>query len=318
MAIVDAYLATIQGNGMPNVYPIPAPSRYQPINVFGVEHLQKAGLDNNGNICCHLSILLCFHRMQLLPFLCNSRIVASGNVLNWPALILKKMLEALPSTQSFCPYNFLTSWNSENRVPVLQMYDDLTILDSILDQIPFSSSASSMPTFTKFKVSYCCPGCGTNVQGKEHWLEKSFAVVPMLPLPSDGRQVSVEDCMSAFLNEPEYTMCTEAGCNTRVPGKLIVEKGHFTIVLMKRYASVTTVLRNKLLQGTGRMDILGNLLSVISRRGSQRRAHFVSYHGVSGRWFLNNDHHQVAQVQYHPFNKPDFLESPDLMCYKTN
>ena len=143
MAIVDAYLATIQGNGMPNVYPIPAPSRYQPINVFGVEHLQRAGLDNNGNICCHLSILLCFHRMQLLPFLCNSRIVASGNVLNWPALILKKMLEALPSTQSFCPYNFLTSWNSENRVPALQMNDDLTILDSILDQIPFSSSASS-------------------------------------------------------------------------------------------------------------------------------------------------------------------------------
>ena len=300
------------------MYNIPGQARCHPIQSFNVAHLQQQGLDNTGNICAHISLLLCMHRMQLVQYLDHSRIVINGNVLHWPALVLNKILLAMPSSTSFCPHNFLTSWNSDGLTPALVGYDDLMIADNVLSKVPFTFSSSNIPLFTKFLLRYTCPGCGIAVE-KEVWNEKTFAVVPMLPLPADGSQVSVEACLNTFIQTPQASFCTQPGCNgTRVMGRLVPKQGKFTVVLMNRYPSHRTRLRNPLVHTPG--PLLGELVSIASRRGTLRRGHFVSYHSINNEWFCNDDSTTIFRPQDHPLRTPATLsndwETADLLCFQ--
>ena len=112
-------------------------SSSQPIGVFGLNHLQSQGLDNTGNICCHISIILCLHRLGLLDFLEQDLIEVNGNVLSWSGLVMKMILEALPSRTSFSPQILLPAWDNDGLLPRLQAWDDISVVGDIVTQLPF-------------------------------------------------------------------------------------------------------------------------------------------------------------------------------------
>ena len=66
-------------------------------------------------------------------------IAAGPNVFDWPALVLLKILRALPSLRPFPVQNLLAAWNRDGRQPTLQPNDDLTIVDGILSQLPLAA-----------------------------------------------------------------------------------------------------------------------------------------------------------------------------------
>ena len=179
--MLATYLRTIDSR---NNFPIPDPSPLQPINLnqFELRHLQRTGLINLRNTCCHLSLLLCFHRMGLIQAFEGDRVAAGGNVLDWPALVLSRILRALPSPQSFHIQSFLTSWNLDSREPRLRSNDDLTIADSILRQLPLCGH-DNVPALTQYLASFECFSCGYIDQECQQWDEKPFSVVPTINVP---------------------------------------------------------------------------------------------------------------------------------------
>ena len=100
--------------------------------------------------------------MGILKYLRQDLIAVGGNVLDMPALVLSRMLRALPSRRPFPVQNYLASWNAEGRLPHLQSNDDLMIVDGIMSQLPLAAvrAGSNVPVLTRCQASLSCNNCG--------------------------------------------------------------------------------------------------------------------------------------------------------------
>ena len=309
------YLGVIDQFG---VYPIPPPSSNQPTQQFGIQHLQRVGLLNTGNICCHISIVLCFHRLGLLRNLEDDLIAVNGNVLDWPAFLMRRGLQALPSREAFSIQNICTAWNSDGRAPQLQAWDDICVVDDITTQLPFRG-LNNVPAFTRFILHYTCPTCGFI---ENDCNERLFSTVPTLRVLPEIVAISAERLLLGFLQIPVQTRCGNSGCGQRVNASWRTQPGRATLLFIARNMPGHGIVRTRIIprDPSGRAPaILGDLVSVVSRAGEDvQRGHYFSYHQVGGRWFKNDDDHALTETSHHPLNLSHFGEDVVLLCYLNN
>ena len=315
--LLRGYLSVIDQFG---VYPIPPTSSNQPAQQFGIQHLQGPGLLNTGNICCHICIVLCYHRLGLLRNLEEDLIAVNGNVLDWPAFLMQRILQALPSREAFSIQNFPTAWNSDGRFPQLQAWDDICVVDDITTQLPFRG-LNNVPAFTRFTLRYTCSNCGNT---ENDCNERIFSTVPTLKLLPGSAAISAERLLLETLRVPVQTRCSNSGCGQEVIASWKFQPGKATILSIARnmpgHGIVTTriIPRDPSMPAPG---IMGELVSVVSRTGLDvQRGHFVSYHQVGGQWFKNDDDHPLAATNHHPFYNSSLGEDEDvvLLCYLNN
>ena len=302
-------------------FPIPGTSPLQPIARFEERHLQRAGLRNHQNTCCHLSIVLCLHRMGLLRFLREDLIAVGGNVLDMPALVLTRMLRALPSQRPFSVQNFLLSWNAERRQPILQSNDDLMIVDGLLSQLPLSAVRGNVPVLTRYQASFACNYCGRVDDSCEDFSERSFVSIPTLHM-TPGNPSTAEDLLDGMLQHQMRITCPNRQCGGRVTATWRTVRGTFTVLYIDRADLSGGIDNTRLLpraQASVPHAVLGELVSVISRSGDgYNSGHFVSYHQVGGRWFFTDDDHTHYLCNFHPFNRRGGRENVSLLCYFNN
>ena len=99
-ALLNRHIANIDPYG---VYAIPDASQSQPHSgLFDVSHLQSPGLLNDGNVCGLISIILCFHRIQLNQHLIDPHFCFTAvRTPDYPSLILFRMLSSVPAKLPF-------------------------------------------------------------------------------------------------------------------------------------------------------------------------------------------------------------------------
>ena len=311
--LLRGYLEVIDEFGL---YPIPQPSTLHPIQQFGANHLQRAGLINTGNICCHISIVLCLHRLGLITFMEEDLIAVNGNVIDWSAFLMQRILEALPSRNAFSIQNFCTAWNNDGKLPQLQEWDDISVVDAMTTQLPFRG-INNIPAITRFYLRYNCPACG-NIENDCN--DRLFSTVPTLKLLPGSAPISAERLLLDMLREPVQTTCGNIACGQPVLASWKTKPGKATILFIARNHGegiVNTRLIPRAPSGPA-PGIMGELVSVVSRTGEIQRGHYFSYHQVGGIWFKNDDDRAISRVNYHPFNFSVLGEDVVMLCYLNN
>ena len=253
----------------------------------------------------------------------GDRVAAGGNVLDWPALILSRILGALPSRHPFHIQTFLASWNRENRDPRLRSNDDLTIADGILRQLPLSGH-DNVPALTQYLASIECFSCGHVDQECHQWNEKPFFVVPTIQVPSSRDPIPIEILIRGLLEQRMRITCPQCGQLTSATWNVV--RGAYTVLYFHRGGDGRGIVRTRL-QARDQtrsppppLDFLGELVSVVSRCADDEigasGGHFLSYHQVDGRWFMNNDNRVLKICNHHPLNQTQGYETVDLLCFK--
>lgn len=272
-----------------------------------------------------MSIVLCFHRLGLLTNLEDDLIAANGNVQDWPAFLMRRILQAFPSREAFSIQNFFTAWNSDGRAPQLQAWDDICVVDDISTQLPFRG-LNNIPAFTRFFLRYTCPSCGFI---ENDCNERLFSTVPTLTLLPGSVAISAERLLLNYLRDPVQTRCSNSGCGQAVIASWRTQLGKTTVLFIARnmpgHGIVTTRIIPRDPSGPD-VSIMGELVSVVSRTGQDvQRGHYFSYHQVGGRWFKNDDDHPLTEVPHHPFNLSAVSHVLDpvgedivLLCYLNN
>ena len=103
---LERYCSDFDPNG---IYQIPGSSQVNE-EEFSVNHLQKYGLINDGNICSLLSVILCFHRIGLKDHLIDPHFCFTlSRVPDYPSWVFMKILSAMPSQSSFSLQLFIES-----------------------------------------------------------------------------------------------------------------------------------------------------------------------------------------------------------------
>ena len=62
-------------------------------------------------------------------------------------------------------------------------------------------------------------------------------------------------------------------------------------------------------------ELLGELISCISHRGSVNRGHFVSYQKVGSQWFINDDSSRCVPCENPLYHPNDPTETVDLLFF---
>ena len=257
--------------------------------------------------------------MNLLRYLDPDLIAVGRNVLDWPALIITKILRALPSHRPFAVQYFLTIWNADGRHPRLVSNDDLTITDPILSQLPLTGH-NNAPALTEFQASFGCEICGRREESCEQWNEREWSAVPTLYLQPRSPPTRPETLLNGILQHGRLMRitCPNPQCRLPVYATWKVVRGSHTVLYINRLAENGGIVRTRLLPSSGPgLDILGELVSVVARFGEgSNKGHFVFYHKVGGHWFFN--FHTFLRSPQHSFQRTRGLESVELLCYYNN
>ena len=228
--------------------------------------------------------------------------------------------------------------------------DVTDILDSFLTELDIKTfSARTRPVFTKYLASFSCPKCGKRYHDVERWDNQWNRNVPLLVIPENEDPVNVWNLLSTFLLSPVHTRCPDVACGQQIhDGVLVPMPGIFTVLAVNRLDlgsnhGAPSFLPNKLSiaptsdAGTElemvsvfftvfsfsdaalrTSSLNGELLSVICHRGQQSNyGHFVSYHNVTGHWYLNDDD-RMCRPKTNPLLQQVPTETADMLFFKTN
>ena len=322
-AVVDRHLQQIDPYG---IYILPGVSRNVPTNFssFGAQHLQKCGLLNDGNVCAHLSFILCCHRMQLQREMIDlAMIMDQHGAHDLPLCVFKKILCSLPSTQAFSIQCFIQSWNLANKHPNLQAYDDIwAVADGILSQLPLRVTRNQPPVFTMFSAKYQCTQCGHQDE-IDNWGGKSFSLVPNLQMTRSQAPVDVTQLLDTFVAQRFDVRC--GSCRSQVSASYKVTKGKFTAIGLSRVpdhgdpdrTKISTKLVPNVVPQSPRESLLEELISVSSHIGGLGGGHWISYHKASSNWWCNNDSSPIV-MKPHPFNVMSVNETVNFLVFANN
>ena len=117
------------------IFAIPGPSQVPSSLPFSVQHLQKHGLDNDGNICFLLAVILTMHRMEIVDGIHNPLRLQSHQ--DYIDQIFIRVLKALPSRSSFSLQLLRQVWNAHQTIGYsIQPNDDAgSCADNILSSL---------------------------------------------------------------------------------------------------------------------------------------------------------------------------------------
>ena len=262
--------------------------------------------------------------------------LSTGNI-DETMILLKKILEALPSEKPFGVKEFMDSWNADgNRGnidrPQMGNFDDITIVDAVLSEaIKFlKPRPSNKPLITRFVVKLKCEFCG-HQQESNRWTEKCYDnAVPLISIPKDSRyseKISGPELLSRFINKKVEVTCDT--CDLKQPGKISFIKGKFTIFAVNRRGyeddenyekSKMKKIQTKVVDNrsvTACDELVSDLIGTVNHR-STAGGHWVAYSKLddSSAWYINNDSKKCFQVT-HPLKLSSKVESVDLLMYQT-
>ena len=296
-SLVSRHMASLDPH---HVYSIPGPSQSPPCcNTFNANYLQP-GLLNDGNVCGLISILLCFHRIQIITELLDPHFcLTTSHTPDYPSLILHRVLHAMPSTDPFSIQILIMSWNSSGRRPSIQqgINDIPTLAEALLINMQVKQYSSRPPVFSQFLASFTCSACGKNHTKLKKWESQRDAAIPLIQLPPNNQTANIPALLSSYLEVPIHTRCTDQNCRQMITNaRFETETGYFTVISVNRVddTGINDKKMNRLDLScndpsmTGH-QVLGELVSCVCHRGDVNQGHFVSYHKVGDVWFLNDD-----------------------------
>ena len=285
------------------IFQIPGPSRSPMPADFCLHHIQTPGLINDGNYCCLICIILCFHRMRL------SQNLNAAN--DFPTKIVQQVLQALPSAFSFSLEMLKQVWNQfrgsgDYRV---SSYDDVwSTANGMMKRLRFQQC--SPPVLTEFKLSYNCQHCGL-IESVPPTL---FSAVPILNVPNQPNPISIFDLFATFTQSPVPISCS--CCRQNVSAYVELVPGRLTPLFFNRVEFINQVQQPLIttrlsLANNGRQHTLGEVICCVSNiQMPNGTAHWVTYSQIQGSWWLNSDQSIASRTSYHPFDSPN----PDETC----
>ena len=177
---------------------------------------------------------------------------------------------------------------------------------------------------TQFRAKFTCLYCGKQNILKD--FTKPFKVIPLLSPPVDSRAVSAGLLLTKFLNKKFQAKCP-APCHGDNEARYHAVKGKFTFIGINRrgfYDTDGNVIPKLATRVTDTASgkwgdtYLGELVSVISHRGSINSGHFITYSKVTdggGSWYLNDDCKRIKQTT-HPLKNSKKGETAELLIFK--
>ena len=236
-----------------------------------------------------------------------------------------KILEAMPSQDSFSLQLFMQAWNNSNKRPRIDpgFADIISLGEGLLTNLQVKQYANRPPVFTQFLASFKCNRCGKDHQRVKTWDDQLQVAIPLLQLPPSSNQaVNVMQLLQAHIDEPLQTRCGNLGCKSRIDdARMEIELGFFTVLTVDRFQfGVNPVkLMNRLLVDIDDQQSfnLGELVSVVCHRGDVNHGHFVSYHLVGQQWYLNDDSRRCIPVA-NPLEQTNSVnnETVDMLFFK--
>ena len=323
-ALLDRYVSTIDPQ---DVYSIPlASSSQQSSGVFDISHLQSQGLLNDGNHCSMISILQSLHRINIKQHLIDPHFcVTNVNTPDYPALLLHRILSAMPSPAPFSPHLLIEAWNRSGRQPSIQPgFSDLpALIEALLTHMRLKQY-STRPVVTRYLASFTCPACGKDYDRVSYW-EAKVGDVPLLNVPRNNETANVPDIFADYLQQPINTRCTNQNCRQMIRnGRIVTDLGLFTIISINRFDIDSPDKKlNKLDMTINNPDLVGNnllgdLVSCVCHRGDVNHGHHVSYHKVGSDWFLNDDS-RISHISVSPFQQTTHeTETIELLFFINN
>ena len=307
---LDRYIASLDLHG---VYKIPDSLHNQSDSQrFDISKLQKAGLINDGNVCCLISLLLSFHRIMIKDHLIAPEFCfAMNGAPDYPSLLLHKIFSAMPSTAPFSLQLLLLSWNKEGRQPDIQpdLNNEISaVTEALVSNMQFKRYATRFPVMSSFRASFRCNRCGKNHVKLQYWEGQLQAHVPLLQIPPGNQPANIPRLFASYLEQSLQTRCTDQACRQRITNaNFETELGQFTILAVNRFDENGEKRMNRVeldnpdtsLTGYG---LLGQIVSCVCHRGSVNHGHYVSYHRVDNQWYLNDDS-RPCHIAENPFNQ---------------
>ena len=218
-----------------NLHSIPAISSFVRQENFNVNELQMPGLDNCGNVCSIISIILCFHHLRLGDQLIDPQLCISSRTK--PTLVLHKILRALPSQDSFSIFQFVLSWNKERigqEIVQTSFAGVFELLDEFLSCLAIKSFRIT-PVFTKYVLSYRCQSCGNSDDGLEQWSEQFSKLVPILTIDSNQTEEIGLHQLSRYLSKPVQIRCPSVMCRSTIKDAVLkAVPGMFSAIAINR------------------------------------------------------------------------------------
>ena len=315
---LDRYLTDLDPN---DIYNIPGASQVTGGH-FTINHLQKFGLLNDGNICSLISVFLSFLRIGLKEHLIDPHFCFTPNrVPDFPSWMMMKILTAMPSQEAFSLHLFIESWNAAGKTPRIDpgFADVPPLIEGLIKNLQVKQYANRPPVFTRYLASFTCNKCGKEYVRVQEIEGQVQAAVPLFSLPAENQTVNILELLQDYLQEPIQTRCETIGCRNRISNVMLeVQLGHFTVLSVNRFVGGEAKLHNKLeiARTAESLMNIGELVSVVCHRGGVNRGHFVSYHKVGDQWFLNDDSRQISP-QEDPLEQNVVNETVELLFFQT-
>ena len=209
---------------------------------------------------------------------------------DFPTMILKKILFALPSEFTFSLQTFINSWNYSEKCPrIVPNCDVVSLTEALLTNLPIKDISPYLPYLTKFLGSFNCSQCGQNYTRVKNWEEQIGSAIPILTLPDTDEHVDLAYLVEKHLTDPFVTRCGMPDCRSQITdGKIEPILGLYTILALNRcdIDNPGTKLLTKISLDDEEYQAL---LSIICHRGDVNSGHYVSYHKVDGEWYINDD-----------------------------
>ena len=255
--------------------------------------------------------------------------ITHNNAPDYPVLLFKKILDALPSLTDFSLQMFISSWNLtasiQNRA-TLGQYEDVLIFDTLMGVVEPYLKQLTPPLFTKYGAKFFCQICHVQYTNITEGQFRSFKCVPVLSLPVNSPTVSPGQMLTDFLDQTFDVSCPR--CQNRCSNAVYeVTKGRFTPLAFNRrgYRDSGGRLIPKLMtqfsvsgRDTAGDGLCGELVSVICHLGDPNAGHWVSYHHTDdGDWWMNDDSRPMVQSRQHPYiGRPNMEETVDFVLFK--
>ena len=270
--------------------------------------------------------------MSLGQYFVEPNQVICNGVPDYPVLLFRKVLDALPGGSDFSLQQFIHSWNQTaatnglNR-PFLGQYEDILIFDTIIGAIEPYLRTMQPGVLTNYQAAFFCEICHVQFTNIDDGGHRMFQCIPLLSLPGTNREVSPGQLLTNFLGSPFEAVCPMATCHNRCRGATYeATKGMFTLLAINRRhyvdarGDIIPKLMTKLSTVSGNTigdQLCGELVSVICHAGDPNGGHWFSYHKCDNNtWWINNDSHPVIQSPTHPFTGRSVDESVDFLVYK--
>ena len=161
-----------------NIFSIPDPSSN--VDFYHRNNLRAKGILNDGNVCAHISLLLCLHKIGAKEYIVEPNEMMNRNGRDFASMALLKVLRAMPSVNAFSLQLLISTWNNiYEGVFRMQPYDDIfTVADGIISSLKLKQT--TRPLFTKFNISYTCQQCHRTENNISQWNSKLFQSVPII------------------------------------------------------------------------------------------------------------------------------------------